>query len=305
MSKESHHSCCPGRPRRRRVGLARHASGGDPDIIRLSGNIELTEVDLSFKLPGRLIELAVREGDDVKPGQTIARMDSNELKQQQAREGAGVESAESALVQLRSAIAWQSETIGGDIALKTAELAVAEARLLELQNGSRPQEIETSRALAAEAEVQNSQAQQLGARSAALQERRHLHSAVRSFRTKAEAAAAALRRTRQQLKLVEEGPRREQVQQQRAAVDRARAAVRLAETNKLDLKRRRDELPMRQARRTRQARPACWTCRYDRTLVAPIAGVVMAKRGDGRGDRRRGHGGDVGEIDNLGARLRE
>ncbi len=252
----------------------------DPDIIRLSGNIELTEVDLAFKLPGRLIELAVREGDDVKPGQVIARMDSNELKQQQAREGAGVESAESALVQLRSAITWQSETIGGDIALRKAELASAESRLLELQNGSRPQEVETSRAMVSEAEVQNTQAQRDWERAQRLYKNDDISTAqYDQFRTKAEAAAATLRRARQQLKLVEEGPRQEQIQQQRAAVDRAKAALRLAEANKLDLKRRQDELTMRQAEIARaKAQAGVLDVQMnDRTLVAPIAGVVMAK----------------------------
>ena len=252
----------------------------DPDVIRLSGNIELTEVDLSFKLPGRLLELPVREGDDVKPGQLIARMDSNELKQQQAREGAGVESAQSALVQLRSAIAWQSETIGGDIALKKAELAAAESRLLELQHGSRPQEVETSRAMATEAEVQNTQAQRDWERAQRLYKNDDISTAqFDQFRTKSEAAAATLQRARQQLKLVQEGPRQEQIQQQRAAVDRARAALRLAETNKLDLKRRQDEVAMRQAEIARaQAQAGVLDVQMnDRTLVSPIAGVVMAK----------------------------
>lgn len=252
----------------------------DADTIHLSGNIELTEVDLSFKLPGRLIELAVREGDDVKLGQLIARVDSEELHHQQDREGAAVASAESALVQLRAAIAWQSETIGGDIALKKAELAAAEARMLELQHGSRPQEIESSRAMAAEAEVQNTQAQRDWDRAQRLYKNDDISTAqFDQFRTKFEAAAAGLRRARQQLKLVEEGPRQEQIQQQRAAVDRARASVRLAEANKLDLKRRQDELVMRQAdiERAKAQAGVLGVQLNDRTLVAPIAGVVMSK----------------------------
>ena len=28
----------------------------DPNIIKLSGNIELTQVDISFKIPGKLVE---------------------------------------------------------------------------------------------------------------------------------------------------------------------------------------------------------------------------------------------------------
>ena len=38
----------------------------EPDstsLIRVSGNIELTEVDIAFKIPGKLTELLVREGE--------------------------------------------------------------------------------------------------------------------------------------------------------------------------------------------------------------------------------------------------
>jgi HlyD family secretion protein len=255
-------------------------NGVDPDMVRLSGNLELTQVDLSFKQPGRLVELAVDEGSDVKQGQLVARMDSNELNQQIQRESAGVESAQSALVQLRSAIAYQSETIGGDIALKKAELAAAEARLTELLNGSRPEEVETSRAAAAEAEVQNALAQRDWERAQRLYKNDDIStSQFDQFRTKAEAAASALKRARQQLRLVEEGPRKEQIEQQRAAVDRARAALRLAEANKLDLKRRQDELVMRHAEIARaKAQSGVLDVQMgDRTMLSPVTGVVLSK----------------------------
>ena len=36
------------------------------DRLLVSGNLELTRVDLAFKVSGRLVELAIREGDWVK-----------------------------------------------------------------------------------------------------------------------------------------------------------------------------------------------------------------------------------------------
>ena len=50
--------------------------------------IELTEVNIAFKTAGRLIERTVDEGDAVKKGQVIARLDRDQLLRQRAREGA-------------------------------------------------------------------------------------------------------------------------------------------------------------------------------------------------------------------------
>jgi len=46
-----------------------HEKGKKPDDrIVVSGNIELTEVNIAFKTAGRLIERTVDEGDAVKKG---------------------------------------------------------------------------------------------------------------------------------------------------------------------------------------------------------------------------------------------
>ena len=55
----------------------------------VSGNIELTEVNIAFKTSGRLIERTVDEGDPVKKGQVIARLDRDQLAAQRERESAG------------------------------------------------------------------------------------------------------------------------------------------------------------------------------------------------------------------------
>jgi len=63
-----------------------HARGKKPDNrIVVSGNIELTEVNIAFKTAGRLIERTVDEGDAVKKGQVIARLDRDQLVAQRQR----------------------------------------------------------------------------------------------------------------------------------------------------------------------------------------------------------------------------
>ena len=56
----------------------------DPTAIRVSGNIEVTDVDVSFKIPGRLEERAVSEGETVTAGQLVARLDRSELMEEVA-----------------------------------------------------------------------------------------------------------------------------------------------------------------------------------------------------------------------------
>lgn len=47
-----------------------------------NGRIEATEVDVATKLPGRLLEVRVREGDRVEPGQVVALLDTEALAAQ-------------------------------------------------------------------------------------------------------------------------------------------------------------------------------------------------------------------------------
>ena len=127
-------------------------------FIPVSGNLELTQVDLSFKTAGRLTELAVREGDFVKKGDVIARLDSAQLDQQLLRDQASVASAQSSLQQLQTSIEFQQATIESDISTRRAELAQAQARLDELMAGSRPQEIQQAQSAVTDAKAWNDQA---------------------------------------------------------------------------------------------------------------------------------------------------
>ena len=57
----------------------------DPDVIQ--GQVEVSEYRVSSKVPGRILELRVKEGDFVKVGDTLAILDAPEVraKMEQAR----------------------------------------------------------------------------------------------------------------------------------------------------------------------------------------------------------------------------
>ena len=61
------------------------ALGREPDVKQ--GQVEVTEYRVSSKVPGRILELRVKEGDYVKVGDTLAILDAPEIraKMEQAR----------------------------------------------------------------------------------------------------------------------------------------------------------------------------------------------------------------------------
>jgi len=72
------------------------ALGRDPEVMQ--GQVEVSEYRVSSKVPGRILELRVKEGDYVKVGDTLAIIDAPEVraKMEQAR---GAQDAASALEQ--------------------------------------------------------------------------------------------------------------------------------------------------------------------------------------------------------------
>ncbi len=260
--------------------LKRWWRGGPEDRILVFGNIEATEADLAFKVSGRLVELLVREGDVVRQGAVLARLDREQLEQQRERAQAAVRVAESQIAQLQTAIAYLRETLQAQIAERQAALQQAEAQLQELLSGTRVQEIEQARAALRYAEAEYERARRDWERAQALYQKDEISTAqYDQARTRYESASAQREQAHQRLALLLEGPRREQVDAARAQVERARAALRHAEAQRLELRRREQELQMRQAERERaRAELALIESQLRETiLISPFDGLVLVK----------------------------
>jgi multidrug resistance efflux pump len=92
------------------------------DRVRASGQVEATDVQISAQVPGRLLELSVKEGQRVAAGEAVARLDSAD--------------AELGLVRTR------------------ADHAQAEAQVRLLLAGARPEDIRQAEAQVASAEAE-------------------------------------------------------------------------------------------------------------------------------------------------------
>lgn len=251
--------------------------------ILVSGNIELEEVNLAFKTAGRLIERTVDEGDLVRKGQLIARLDRDQLVAQQAREAAGLESSGFQLAQARTSLDWQRANTAADIEQRKADLAAAEARLAELRNGSRPQEKADAKAAVDAAASQLERAKRDWDRAQTLYKDDDISTAQHDqFRNAWESADASLKSARERQALVLAGPRQEEIDAQAAAVERARAGLKMAQVNDIEIKRREQELATRRAEIGRsKASLALIQSQIDDTVAfAPVDGVVLVKSAD-------------------------
>jgi HlyD family secretion protein len=254
--------------------------GKGGNALSFHGNVEMTEVEIAFRTPGKIVELNAEEGDTVKKGQVLAKLDVDQLSRQREREAAGLTAAQTALEQARTAVRFGRANVDGEIALRAAELKAAESMLDQALAGSRTQEIQQAKASVDAAATRNEKAARDWERAQTLYKNDDIStSQYDSFRSVHEAASADLDRARENFAMVKEGPRKEQIANARAQVERARAALRLAEASRIDLERREQEVSTRQADIDRaRAQVAVIDQQIsDATVVAPVDGVVLVK----------------------------
>ena len=255
----------------------------DEGVLRLSGNIEFKKVDIAFKTAGKLIELAVDEGANVTKGKIIARLDHEQMTRMRERDSATVLSAESQLLQLQTGIRYQKEMTKGETALRESEMRQAKAKLQELLDGARPQELsqarsalEDLRTLRAQAGKELDRAKQLIAKEDISQNQ------FDQYQTRFASLSAQVASAEQRLALLLEGPRKTDIEAARAAVARTEAALKITEAQRLEILRREEDLAARRAdiSRAKSGVSVIDSQLDDTVAIAPIDGVVLVKSAD-------------------------
>jgi len=187
------------------VGLAwMQRAGNDESPLRLYGNVDIREVQLAFRQPGRVALMAFDEGDAVTAGMRLAVLDAQPYQEA--------------------------------LAAAEASVRVAQAELAKLRRGLRPQEIAQAQEALNRAEAVARDAERNYRRESSL-----LESGVSSQRTfdaalaARDQAAAGVNAAKAALSQAEEGFRREDIaagEAHLAAAEaaRAQAATALADT---------------------------------------------------------------------------
>lgn len=192
------------------VGVAGYAgwqawrSAGNDDALTLYGNVDIREVELAFRVSGRLQAMDAEEGERVAPGQRLAALDA--------------------------------EPYRDALAMSEARVRARQANLDKLRAGNRPQEIQQARAAVREAGAAFANAERDFLRQ------RDLLASGGSSTKSLEAAearrdetAARLESAREALDVALEGPRREDIAGAEAELavaraERARAQTQLEDT---------------------------------------------------------------------------
>jgi len=258
-----------------------HRNNGNS--LQFSGNIEVTETQMSFRISGRLEERLVEEGDTVVAGQTVARLENSDQTIGLAQAEANLAYAESVLEEL--VVGSRKE----DIDRTEAGAMQARHSLIELQNGSRIQEIES-----AVAERDSAKAAEQSAivklKQARIDYNRYISlykddsvskNALETYQTQFETAenqvkeaSARTKATGEQLKLLEAGPRIEQIHKAEAALKQAEAeyALTKAGPRKESIDQARAKVRIAEETVNQAKKQLNYT-----ELIAPMNAVVLSK----------------------------
>lgn len=218
------------------------------NIIRASGHVEATEVQVAADVGGRLLELRVAEGDRVAAGDVVAHLDTRDVALQ--------------IVRAR------------------AERAAADAQLRFLQKGSRPEDV---RQAAAHVDAIGAEADAAGAEvAAAAAELKAAATDLQRFESLLEANAGSQKQRDDARARVDVARERERSarERERSARDRVRAAREVV--SRLQGGATREELDAARARvAVVDAQIAMFEkARADATVVSPVAGIVTQKLSD-------------------------
>ncbi|MBU0972346.1 MAG: efflux RND transporter periplasmic adaptor subunit [Proteobacteria bacterium] len=254
-----------------------------PDTLRVSGNIEVTEVQLGFKIGGRLEQRLADEGDMVFRGDLLARMENQDQKIGLGLAKAKLARAESVLAELTAGSRPE------EIQLAHARMIGAQQALLELTRGSRSQEIESARsdletALAAlkSAQSQLTQTKEDYQRFSILFKKKSATQRdFELYRTRYEIAQNDLAQAdsrvhsaRQALSLRLEGPRSEQIERARAVLGQAQAEYDLVKAG--PRKEKIDQAQALVAEGVQTVNQAKQQLSYTE-LFAPMDGVILTR----------------------------
>lgn len=168
---------------------------GPENVIALSGRIESDDSAVAAKLSGRIREITVREGDQVKAGQIIAVLDDEQVRSR-------VDQAESALAQSEARAQWSRQQIAVLRAqLAESQISVTQARIdAEGKVAEAQARVAAAEATLAQSEANLAQARYDAERFSRLAEQGDVSEREgRQYQTTARAQAAVVQASRKQV----------------------------------------------------------------------------------------------------------
>jgi HlyD family secretion protein len=249
-------------------------------VLKASGTIEATDVDVSFQIGGRVVEVSAVEGQHVKAGNVLARLSSEELTERVHQLEASLEAVMSQARQQEATVALRGSIVESQIAQSRSQEEATRVAAARVRAGSRPQEVRVAEAELAQADAQLAQRRADFERAANLLKegviaQQQMDAAQAALRT-AEAARDA---ATQRLALSREGAREEDIAEAEAQIRAAQAGVGVAEAGRKEMDLQRAALDAARAREKElkaQLMAAKAQLSYAE-IRSPIDGVVLTK----------------------------
>ncbi|MCF6095053.1 HlyD family efflux transporter periplasmic adaptor subunit [Microaerobacter geothermalis] len=191
-----------------------------------SGITEMKEIEVSFKIGGKLDTTLVQEGDVVKEGELLASLEDKDFQIKVDQAKANVEMAKALLEQSRLAVPLTKTDT--EIQLKEAEAALkaAKAKYDALLNGARDEEKKQVEAkVSAAKEVYQVALDTYNKMEVLYQQGAIPSSKLDEAKVNLEKAKAEYDVSQQQLAMINKGARQEEIDGAKALVEQAEAAV--------------------------------------------------------------------------------
>ncbi|HNE31821.1 MAG TPA: biotin/lipoyl-binding protein, partial [Nitrospira sp.] len=125
-----------------------------------NGRLEVQEIDVATKFPGRIAEVLVDEGDSVQVGQVVARMDTSSLNAQVREAEAQVQRAKQGKITAKAVIAQRrSETLLAERDLERARALYVNANISVKDYDRARSTMDTAKSAITQAEAQLAEAE--------------------------------------------------------------------------------------------------------------------------------------------------
>lgn len=251
------------------------------DEVWASGTVApYAQAQLAPRIMSTVSAVYVREGDRVRAGQVLVRLEAKDLAAQAASANWALGSAKAMREKAYTGVELQAAQTKANIANAEAAVQIARQQLSVLKEGPRKQEKAQAQLALAQAEAQFKNAETELARMTRLHDQGVIpKQRLESVQTQHDVARAQLGIARQQVEMASEGGRSQDIQAAEERVKQAEQALRLARAAAVQNKMARREAEA-SASAVSQAAAGANSARVMlgyATLVSPISGVVTAR----------------------------
>lgn len=253
------------------------------DYPIIFGSFEAEENDVNVKVPGKVADIYVSEGDEVKAGDKIAVFEAENIKAKVEQARAVYSAAKDKNKQAKIAYEAQIKQSNATILLANSALEAANAQLSKVKAGARPQQLTQASLLVEQAKAAYELSKSNYERMEQLAKQNLIAQQKMDFaKTDMDVSKAKYDSAVEQFNLVKEGAQKEDIEAATAVTNQANGAVALANAAKMQIELRKQDIEASKAQMMQAEAAVKEAESYlnDSTIIAPISGIITSKNVD-------------------------